>query len=159
MNRADRRRMARERSQRLRLNSPAPDGGVAPRKQHGRALFVVNAETGVVLRELGRDTYPSSQAACAHVWPDVAQFVTTVGVSPDFAIASWATGVPAALAPAGGYGPTVVVEGWCEHIREGAAHDLGLTESPDGDQLADLFAANPDAWLVLGHMPAAPLLS
>lgn len=161
MNRAQRRRLARERGQRHRLNTPHPDGGVAPRKQHGRTLILVNADSGVVERELPRDSYPSTDAAARRIWPGVEHFVTTVGLAADYGVVSWATGVPAILAPEGGYGPLVLVEGWCEHIREEAANTFGFLDPATyagAAELAALFAEHPDYWLVLGHMPAGVVL-
>jgi hypothetical protein len=162
VNRQERRaRERRERSQRLKLNRPSGFGGVNPVKQHGRVLMLVNAESGIVERELSRDTFQTTDAASRRIWPDVEHFVTTVGVAPDYGIITWATGVPAQLAPEGGYGPLVLVEGWCEHIRDEAADTLGFLD-PDvyagAVELAQAFAASPDGWLVMGHMPAAPLL-
>lgn len=116
--------------------------------------MLVNTATGLVDRELPRDSYLTAEAACRHVWPDVDSFVTTIGVAEDYAIADWALGVPAQSAAEGGYGELVLVEGWCEHIRDAAAADLGIPAA----ELAESFTARPAGWLLLGHMPAGVLL-
>lgn len=152
----ERRRAAREASQRHRLNTPDPlTGGIRPRKQHGMVAFTYDLARRVAVREFRRDQLH-------HVWalafPDhvESRVVYQSFVTPSAGIydALDDPRLRAGLAGLGGFGDLVLVEGYCEHIRE----EVAIQRNMLNPALLEMFAEIPDGHWVFVYQPGAPVI-
>lgn len=143
MNRAERRRHARV--SRPKLNTVGPDGRIHARKQHGRVCFIWDAARHEVEREFNAShTNPFVVA-----FPDAPTAGVIPGVAPAEQIYAWADQVAEHIP--GAIGDRVLVYGYCEHIRQDAADQLGIGADP---AILQSFAHFPEGWLVFAYMPA-----